>query len=92
MARGIQFAEQPRNRNTIYSRPMRVDVICKANGIGHWLALTTIITMEDGGSGTRYIARARHKSPEDSQKHEEMGLEEGWGITTDQLAKLAESL
>jgi uncharacterized protein YndB with AHSA1/START domain len=36
--------------------------------------------------------RARHKSPEDSQKHEEMGFEEGWGITTDQLAKLAESL
>jgi transposase InsO family protein len=37
MARGIQFAEQPRNRNTIYSRPMRVDVICEANGIGHRL-------------------------------------------------------
>jgi hypothetical protein len=32
---GIQFAEQPRNRNTIYSRPMRFDMICEANGIGH---------------------------------------------------------
>jgi hypothetical protein len=29
MARGIQFAEQPRNRNTIYSRPMRFDMICE---------------------------------------------------------------
>lgn len=34
---GIQFAEQPRNRNTIYSRPMRFDMICEANGIDHQL-------------------------------------------------------
>jgi hypothetical protein len=34
---GIQFAEQPRNRNTIYSRPMRFDMICAANGIEHRL-------------------------------------------------------
>ena len=34
---GIQFAEQPRNRNTIYSRPMRFDMICQANGIEHRL-------------------------------------------------------
>ena len=34
---GIQFAEQPRNRNTAYSRPMRFDMICKANGIEHRL-------------------------------------------------------
>ena len=37
MARGIQFAAQPRNRNTIYSRPMRFDMICEANGIEHRL-------------------------------------------------------
>ncbi len=37
MARGIQFAEQPRNRNTIYYRPMRFDMICEANGIEHRL-------------------------------------------------------
>ena len=34
---GIQFAEQPRNRNAIYSRPMRFDMICEANGIEHRL-------------------------------------------------------
>ncbi|MFV0293327.1 MAG: integrase core domain-containing protein [Paracoccus sp. (in: a-proteobacteria)] len=33
----IQFAEQPRNRNTICSRPMRFDMICEANGIEHRL-------------------------------------------------------
>ena len=26
---GIQFAEQPRNRNTVYSRPMRFAMICE---------------------------------------------------------------
>lgn len=34
---GIKFAEQQRNRNTIYFRPMRFDVICEANGIEHRL-------------------------------------------------------
>jgi len=37
MARGIQFAEQPRNRNTAHSRQMRFDMICQANGIEHRL-------------------------------------------------------
>lgn len=34
---GIQFAEQPRNRNTAFSRQMRFDRICEANGIGRRL-------------------------------------------------------
>lgn len=37
MARGIRFAKQPRNRNTIHSRPKRFDRICEANGIEHRL-------------------------------------------------------
>jgi hypothetical protein len=35
MASGIQFANQPRNRNAIYSLPKRVDIICEANGTEH---------------------------------------------------------
>lgn len=38
MASCIQLAEQPRNRNTFRSRPMRFDMICEANGIEHRLA------------------------------------------------------
>jgi len=34
---GIQFADQPRNRDKAYSRPMRFDIVCKANGIEHRL-------------------------------------------------------
>ena len=34
---GIQFAEQPRNRDKPYSRPTRFDMICDANGIEHRL-------------------------------------------------------
>ena len=33
---GIQFAEQPRNRNTAWSRQMRFDMICEANDIEHY--------------------------------------------------------
>ncbi|MBS1084622.1 DDE-type integrase/transposase/recombinase, partial [Gluconobacter kondonii] len=34
---GIQFADQPRNRNTAWSRPMRFDMICEAHEIEHRL-------------------------------------------------------
>jgi len=34
---GIQFAEQPRNRNSVTFRKMRFDMICEANGIEHRL-------------------------------------------------------
>lgn len=33
MCYGIQFAEQPCNRNTVWSRQMRFDMICEANDI-----------------------------------------------------------
>ena len=35
---GIQFADQPRNRNTAWSRQMRFDMICETNDIEHRLA------------------------------------------------------
>ncbi|GEM_PF-2486160 len=34
---GIQFADQPRNRNTAWSRQMRFDMICEAKDIEHRL-------------------------------------------------------
>jgi uncharacterized protein YndB with AHSA1/START domain len=57
-----------------------------------WLALTAIITFAVDGKGTRYSARVLHKSPADGRKHEEMGFQEGWGTTIDQLAAFAQSL
>ncbi|SCX34637.1 SRPBCC family protein [Agrobacterium rosae] len=57
-----------------------------------WLALTAIITFEAEGKGTRYASRVLHKSPADSRKHEEMGFQEGWGTTIDQLAAFAQRL
>jgi hypothetical protein len=37
MCYGIQFAEQPRNRNIAWSRQMRFDMACEANNIEHRL-------------------------------------------------------
>jgi uncharacterized protein YndB with AHSA1/START domain len=51
-----------------------------------WLALTAIISFTAEGKGTRYSARVLHKNAADSSKHEEMGFQEGWGTTIDQLA------
>ena len=47
--------------------------------------------IEPEGTGTRYIARARHWTEEAMKQHEEMGFEEGWGACADQLKALAEA-
>jgi uncharacterized protein YndB with AHSA1/START domain len=57
-----------------------------------WLAMTSIVTMEDEGQDTRYVARALHINPEDSKKHDEMDFYDGWGTVIDQLGKLAQTL
>ncbi|MBS1183747.1 MAG: polyketide cyclase [Proteobacteria bacterium] len=54
--------------------------------------MTADITMEAVPGGTRYRALVRHKSPEDRQKHEEMGFFEGWGTCLTQLEALAGTL
>ena len=51
-----------------------------------WLALTAIIAFAAEGQGTRYSARVMHKTAADSRKHAELGFEDGWGTTIDQLA------
>jgi uncharacterized protein YndB with AHSA1/START domain len=53
---------------------------------------TGILTFEDEAGQTRYTARARHWNAEDCAAHEKMGFHEGWGIATDQLARLAATL
>lgn len=57
-----------------------------------WLAMTGIMTMEDMGAETRYVARALHRTPEEAQRHAEMGFSEGWGLAIDQLAAVAAGL
>lgn len=57
-----------------------------------WLALTAIITMDDAGTATKYMARVLHKNPQDRRKHQEMGFEEGWGTCIDQLGKVVARL
>ncbi|WP_298327194.1 SRPBCC family protein [Asticcacaulis sp.] len=55
--------------------------------------MTAIITLEDTPEGhTRYVAKALHWSVETRKQHEQMGFHEGWGIATDQLEALAQSL
>jgi uncharacterized protein YndB with AHSA1/START domain len=57
-----------------------------------WIGMTAIFTMEDEGSGTRYVARCLHKDPEDSRRHEEMGFFDGWGTCMTQIEALAKAL
>jgi uncharacterized protein YndB with AHSA1/START domain len=51
-----------------------------------------VLTFENEGGQTRYTATVRHWSAEDKAMHEQMGFHAGWGIATDQLAKLAATL
>ena len=51
-----------------------------------------VLTFEDEGGKTRYIARARHWTKEDKETHEKMGFLEGWGQCADQLEELLKTI
>ena len=51
-----------------------------------------IITMAPEGTGTRYTARALHKTAEQSKVHADMGFHDGWGTAAAQLDALASGL
>ncbi len=54
--------------------------------------MTVILTFEDEGDKTRYLARVRHWTVEDREAHEAMGFHQGWGQCADQLAALVAKL
>jgi uncharacterized protein YndB with AHSA1/START domain len=54
--------------------------------------MVVVLTFADEGGKTRYIARVRHWTGEDRERHEQMGFEKGWGICADQLEKVAKAL
>lgn len=56
------------------------------------LGFTAIITLKDHPQGTEYTALARHRTPEQARKHEEMGFSQGWGIAAEQLEAAALAL
>ena len=56
------------------------------------LGFAGVITMTAEGSGTRYTARARHRSVADQKTHADMGFHGGWGTVADQLGALALTL
>ena len=53
---------------------------------------TAIITLEPVDGGTKYTAIAMHLDPAGAAQHARLGFHEGWGIATDQLMEVAQSL
>lgn len=55
--------------------------------------MTVILTFADEGSGrTKYVARARHWTAADRERHEKMGFHEGWAQCARQLEAVARKL
>lgn len=52
--------------------------------------MTAEIALVDHADGTAYTATVRHGSPEDRDRHEELGFHDGWGSVTEALAALVE--
>ena len=50
--------------------------------------LTAILEFRDAEGGTKYRARALHKTAEDCAKHAAMGFEQGWGTALDQMVEM----
>lgn len=49
---------------------------------------TAMVSLEPHGSGTKYVAIARHKDESDCKAHRDMGFEQGWSICLDQLIEV----
>ncbi|MBO3747267.1 SRPBCC domain-containing protein [Streptosporangiaceae bacterium NEAU-GS5] len=56
------------------------------------ILMTATITLSDHPDGTDYRVVVRHGDPEARAHHEKLGMAEGWGSVTGQLAALAESM
>lgn len=54
--------------------------------------LTIDLRLADEAGGTRYVARARHWTEADRQRHEAMGFHTGWNQCADQLEALCQKL
>lgn len=57
---------------------------------GFFVADVSFADLPDGG--TRYSAKAMHRTPTDRDRHAEMGFEPGWGAASQQLDALALTL
>ena len=54
--------------------------------------MTTTITMEDHGAGSRYTAHVLHATEAFREQHIAMGFFEGWATVIGQLDELAQTL
>ncbi len=50
--------------------------------------MTGVVTLTPEGTGTRYVAVARHADPEATQTHRDMGFLSGWGTALDQMLEM----
>lgn len=55
------------------------------------VAVTGEVALTDHPDGTLYRIVARHGDPQARARHAELGLADGWGIVTGQLAALVEA-
>ena len=56
------------------------------------LGFTATIDLSDHEGGTLYHVTARHRTADDTQKHETMGFTNGWGTVATQLEAYAQTL
>lgn len=56
------------------------------------IRLTSVLTLQPEGKGTRYRAVAMHGDARQKQKHADMGFYEGWNTVLDQLVALLPTL
>lgn len=56
------------------------------------VSMTAEIVLLDHPDGTDYRVTVRHGDPAARELHADLGFAEGWGATTGQLARLAESM
>ena len=57
-----------------------------------WMSFTAVITLDDEGEDTRYVATVMHPDEATRARHEQLGFHDGWNTCIDQLEAFAREL
>lgn len=83
-----QYLEVIPNRKLVFTDAFTGDWVPK-DGAPFF---TAVLTFENEGGKTRYVAKARHWTAEAKAQHEAMGFIQGWTICAKQLEDVAKAL
>lgn len=86
------FLEVIPNKKLVWTSSMTTDFRPQLFPEGAGFPMTAMIILEPKGTGTLYRAVALHADEQARRQHADMGFEQGWGMSLDQLIETMKAL